>query len=180
MNSDDFKVELWQVEALDYSILKTILNRDISKFLNIHKLMNDHECEAYINSLISSGYLYTIKVTKHDDFAKHISGLCGISDIDWISRTANLMFLMTDKHSNNLTISNNSLALVAFKSLLSKSFLDLNLAKVSVESNKFLNINFVLESLNFVAEGIRREHLLVDGEFIDSIVFSLLKSDYKG
>lgn len=59
-------------------------------------------------------------------------------------------------------------------------FTEMSLHKISLEvlSTNYRAIN-LYKKLGFIVDGIKREELLKDGVWVDSIIMSILKSDYE-
>lgn len=174
------KVELGQIEKNDIPLLRTILNQDFTDLHNIHFLLSNLDLNNHFDNLYENPniYLFSIKRINQGDFAKSITGFCGISEIDWVARHGELLFLMSNTHGKHLTIQNNDHALIAFKMLISYCFNELNLNKVWIEVPQGLDIKSKLESLNFVAEGVRSFSRMIKGNQVSSTIFSLLSDDF--
>lgn len=174
------KVELGQIEKNDIPLLRVVLNQDFTDLHNIHFLLSNLDLNNYFDELCERDdiYFFSIKTVHDGDFAKSITGFCAISNIDWVARHGQLLFLMSNKHGKHLTIKNNSNALNAFKMLISYCFNELNLNKVWIEVPQGLDIKETLEELNFVAEGVREYSKMIKGNQVSSTIFSLLFDEF--
>lgn len=175
------KIELGQLEETDIPLLRDVLNREFTKYFNLHSLLNTTQLnqEFYNLQQDSTRYAFTIRTLKDGDFAKSTCGFCAVSDINWVARHGQLWFIMTDKHGTHLTIDEYEDSFEAFRILINYCFRDLNLNKVWIEVPQGLEIKSSLIELGFVAEGVRVFSRLIDGVQVSSTIFSLLAEEYR-
>jgi RimJ/RimL family protein N-acetyltransferase len=173
------KIELGQIEKNDIPLMRDILNRDFTKFFNLHSAFNCTDLNMVYDELgaDSSAYFFSIKTVQSGEFAKSIAGFCAITNIDWVARHGQLFFIMSDKHGRHLTINKFAESFNAFRLLLNYCFGELNLNKVWLDIPQGLDLREPLEKLGFVAEGVREYSRMIDGVQVSSTVFSLLTDE---
>jgi RimJ/RimL family protein N-acetyltransferase len=102
-------------------------------------------------------------------------GLCAVFGIDKNNRKAEIGYWLGKRHWGK------GYAKGALRLLLGFCFGELNLnrvyAKVLVRNERSKGL---LGSLGFSNEGIEKDAIFRDGEFLDEVRFSLLKKDYAG
>ena len=103
-------------------------------------------------------------------------GTISIYSVDWRSRHAEFgRFFIADKSSRGKGYGREALSL-----LLGYCFNQLNLNKIYCDTQIDNNMAIGLyESLGFVREGIKREHVFSDGKYIDLAVLSILASEWQ-
>lgn len=106
-------------------------------------------------------------------------GYGGIVHIHWPDQRGEISFLLETSRANNSEIYVRELNV--FLSLITKlAFNHLGLNKLSTESyNHRLNHVRAIEDFGFTREGILRKHTLINGKWVDSVVASLLKDDFR-
>ena len=101
-------------------------------------------------------------------------GIIGLGWIDWVNGWANAFILVGEKEYWNKNI-----ATEATELLIEYAFNELNLNKLhGGVAVKNIGSWSVAEKLGFVLEGIGREEMYVDGEYLDNKIFRLLKDDW--
>jgi RimJ/RimL family protein N-acetyltransferase len=178
----DLKVELSQVDKSDLQQLKNIMNSGFNTLMD----ENQEFCEMnlpkwYENILQKDNHTFSIRVSKSDGSSVSRSwlvGVCGITDVDWVSRHGRIVFVMVDKDGHKSTLQNHPASQYAFKKLLKHAFLQMNLNKVWVSSLSTNSIDKILASHRFYPEGIRRNAVFSGGKYVDESIFSLISSDF--
>ncbi|MFX1376829.1 MAG: GNAT family N-acetyltransferase [Promethearchaeota archaeon] len=101
-------------------------------------------------------------------------GVIGFNRINWINRNANIFASIgeTDYWGKGIVVE-------AAKLIINYGFTELNLHKIYA---RIFNPNKrslrVAEKLGFHKEGILKEHIYVDGEYVDCHRFSILKKEW--
>ena len=104
-------------------------------------------------------------------------GACGLLYIDWIIRSADIsMYIGKD----DLYI-DNDLAFDTSKNLFKYGFDTLHLEKLWMELYEFdkAKIDFFTKKFNFKIDGKLRNNCFYEGQFYDSYIVSLLKTEFK-
>lgn len=103
---------------------------------------------------------------------KESVGVCGLTSIDWVNRRAEFSLYIDPKRQGQ------GLGEEALRLLCSHGFYTLNLNMIwgeAFENNPAIHI---FKKIGFKEEGRRREFYFRDGEYIDAILFSLLRGEY--
>ncbi|MEB3214480.1 MAG: GNAT family protein, partial [Leptolyngbyaceae bacterium] len=104
-------------------------------------------------------------------------GVCGLTSIHWIHRSAELSYYIAPEYMGTLP---GRFGLKVFKTLIRYAFDGLGLNRVfgdSFEPNNVAIMN--LCDLGLKQEGVLRESYYKDGKFINSVVQSMLRSEYE-
>ncbi len=131
--------------------------------------------EAWFHSLQSTknvNYMFTIVDLK----TEKLLGACGLLYIDWKIRSADFSFYIGDEKKY---IGTDGIAKDATKLLIDYGFKNLNLNKIWMELYEFdlEKINFFTKEFNFKKDGLLRENCFENGQYWNSLIISLLKSD---
>lgn len=172
------EVKIAQLERSDLYRIREFFNYGFRHLLDYYIPFSKLDIEKWYDDLGDNSKVFAIRGSE-DVYKDFIVGLGGFLHIDWISRHAEIMFMMIDKGGPKVTLHNTELSKAAFKQLLDLGFSNYNLNKVYINMHENNDIKLVLEESGFVAEGIRRQAIFKGGQFMDSIVFSLLLSEYK-
>jgi RimJ/RimL family protein N-acetyltransferase len=135
---------------------------------------------SYFKNLVSKDF----KNTKPDQILvsffldKTLIGYGGLVHCDWDYQRAEVSFLLdtvrtkhADQYAHEMEI--------FFNLIQNLSFRFLHLHKLTTESYSHRKHHVeIIESCGFVRDGILREHALVNGKWVDSIVCSCLKTDF--
>lgn len=106
-------------------------------------------------------------------------GYGGIVHLHWPDQRGEISFLLETERANNPEIYVKELN-VFFRLITKLAFNHLGLNKLSTESyNHRLNHVKAIEDFGFKREGILRKHTMINGKWVDSVVASLLKDDFK-
>lgn len=114
------------------------------------------------------------------DFEIHIKdtgkliGHCGLYYIHPIYRSGELTIYVGDFTERNKGYGTNAL-----KTLLQYGFDQLNLNRISAEVYTNNNAVRVYQKVGFIGEGVLRQSVFKDGKYLDSIMLSMLRSDYE-
>lgn len=107
-------------------------------------------------------------------------GYCGITNIDFKNERGEISFLLDpDRATNEKLYREDFLSILEMLSRY--SFEELNLNKLFTETFSFREFHIkILEEFDFKREGVLRNHHFTRGEYFDSIIHSLLASEWKG
>lgn len=97
----------------------------------------------------------------------------GLAHINWMDRHAEMSFLTDPIYSN---YEDHHRLLTIFVKLLSQLALnELGLHRLFTETYSFRTEHIkMLESVGFGREGVLKEHVVINGEFVDSIMHGLI------
>lgn len=101
-------------------------------------------------------------------------GYGGIVHIDWVHRRGEVSFLVETKRS--LDSSTYRQDFTHFLKLIKKlAFEDLHFHRLTSETYDIRPLHIeLLESMGFLREGCMREHVFVDGRYVDAIIHGLI------
>jgi RimJ/RimL family protein N-acetyltransferase len=178
----ELKVELSQVDRSDIQGIKAIISGGFRSFFDESKDFSGMRFARWYEGILGQDrHTFAIRVFKSDtDVVSRswVVGVCGLTEIDWVSRHARLLFVMVDKDGHKSTIQDHPATSGAFNKLLKYAFFELGMNKVWVSSMPGNNISDTLINYGFVVDGIRRKAVFSSGKFRDETVFSLLSRDF--
>jgi RimJ/RimL family protein N-acetyltransferase len=110
---------------------------------------------------------------------KVLIGYCGITYIDFRNKRGEISFLVKPERANNGKLYREDF-LSVLHMLCKYGFQELNLNKLFAETFLFRKKHIeVLEEFGFKPDGVLRGHYFTNGQYYDSIVHSLLVSEWK-
>jgi ribosomal-protein-serine acetyltransferase len=101
-----------------------------------------------------------------------IAGAAGFAGIDWVARSSDIGYWISEEHQGR------GLMTRAVRALVDQAFGELELHRVEIqaaESNR--RSRAIPERLGFAQEGVRREAESVGGRYLDLVVYGLLATD---
>ena len=126
-----------------------------------------------------------LQKTKHINFmfiiidlqSNEAIGAAGLLYINWINRSADFSFYIG---KNQTYIGEDNLSIEAVKLLIDYGFKNLNLNKIWMELYEFdiKKIDFFTKKFGFKKDGLLRENCFEDGKYWNSLIISLLLSEY--
>ncbi len=169
-------VYLCAVEQDDLEQLQIWRNKpDFRKNFREYREINRENQKIWFEKFVVNDrntIMFSIK-KKNSDM---LLGCCGLCYINWVNRYADLSFYIgkDDVYVDDIYAPD------AVNLLLSYGFMELGLNKVWTEIYEFdkKKINF-LQNAGFSKDGELRQNYFYDGRWWNSIIFSLLKDEYK-
>ncbi|MEO6682861.1 MAG: GNAT family protein [Ginsengibacter sp.] len=150
-------------------------NRDhLSKFLPwVANMQTVNDFKNYINICESLN-----RIKKEVSFViiykEELVGRIGINHIDLQNKNAAIGYWLIKKAEGNGIIT------TACKKLISYGFTNLDLNRIEIKAaTENLKSQAIPQKLNFTYEGILRQAELVNNEFLDLKLYSLLKNEWK-
>jgi RimJ/RimL family protein N-acetyltransferase len=145
--------------------------RNFREFRELN-LINQENWFARVNSSLND-FMFLI-VRLHDN--KPI-GACGLLYINWVIRSADFSFYIG---LDDMYIDDKGYAKEAAQLLIKYGFHTLNLHKIWMELFEFdkQKLLFFLNEFNFHRDGILRDNCFEEGVYYNSIVLSLLASEF--
>lgn len=169
------KVILRAVEAEDLEMLRELTNSpDFEKMIvgwsfPVSKRDQEEWFSKCKNDL--SKIQYTI-VTKEDGPV----GLIGLRNIDWKNGTASGLGMRIARRE----IRTHGLATDAWMTLMRYAFQELRLNRINGSALAYNKASLrVCEKVGFIVEGVQREAVFKEGNYVDLIIMGCLKSDYE-
>lgn len=173
------KGELTTLRAVEYNDLDKLKlwrnNPDFRKNFREHKELNSVNQNLWFEKISDSKNDYMFSIIENN--TNKLIGACGLLYIDWIIRSADVsMYIGKD----DLYI-DNDLAFDTSKSLFKYGFETLHLEKLWMELYEFdkVKIDFFTKKFNFKIDGKLRNNCFYEGQFYDSYIVSLLKTEFK-
>ena len=119
-------------------------------------------------------------IYKNEREERELIGYCGLLNIDFRNRRAELSFLVEPSRAANHSLYEKDFCAV-LQMLCQYGFESLNLNKIFTETFSFRKFHIsILEKFGFKLEGRLREHQFERGKFWDSLIHSILLSDWRG
>lgn len=178
----DLHVELSQIDRSDLNSIKHIINSGFNLFIDENSEFNHMDLVKWYDTVLSSNrHMFAIRVSKAGADVPSRSwlvGVCGLVDIDWISRHGKLIFLMVDKGGHKSTLQNYAASQYTFKTLLEYAFNEICLNKVWISVQNNNDISSALNENGFIADGIRRRSVFTKGKYRDESIFSLTINEF--
>ena len=168
------KIQLVPLEKEDLAKSRSWVNDEIlsSRMLRVLPV-TQVEQEKWYQDIIqsSSKIVFAIKTLDHD---KHV-GNTGLYHIDWIHRRSEFWILIGEEDYTGQGIGTEVLSLMK-----RYTFNNLNLNKlylnVGTDNKEAIDL---YKKLNFVQEGILREHYYIEGKYLDIITMAILRKDFE-
>lgn len=146
--------------------------KNFREFRDISKTMQEKWFDNIVNNN-NQHQMFAIKSIKNDE----LLGCCGLTFINWVHRHADLSFYIGH---NQHYIDNIGYAKESVKLLFELGFNQLAINKIWAEIYEFdqLKIN-IFDELGLKLDGILRENYYFAGKHYNSLIFSILFSEYK-
>lgn len=133
----------------------------------------DVEQNWYDNYMANRGSAVRCAIIDEQD-AETILGLVSLTNIDYMNQSANLHIMIGDECNQGKGIGT-----FAVSQMLCHAFQNMNLHRISLSVlNDNLRAIRLYEKVGFCKEGIRRESLYKNGEFVDLMEYAILKSEF--
>jgi RimJ/RimL family protein N-acetyltransferase len=163
---DIFLIKNWRNEQIDVLRQSTLLS-------------DDQQLSYYDNIVAPS---FTEKQPKVMLFSFLHQGNCigygGPTNIDWSSKRLELSFLLDPQRVNNRELYDKEFTcfITMVKDMV---FNDLSFNRIFTETYAFRKEHIaVLEKNGFRLEGIMRQHVLIRGQYCDSLIHGILREEY--
>ena len=172
-----YKIESIRLE--DAESIRQWRNEQISALRQSRELSTDEQALYFSDYVIPElDSPSPSKILVRFTFKGSLIGYGGIVHIHWADRRGEVSFLLETKRAQELEIYTHEIKV--FLGLISQmAFGHLGLHKLSTESynHRPFHVN-AIEDFGFKREGVLRNHANINGEWVDSIVASLLKEDF--
>ncbi len=165
---------LSNIEFADLENIKKWRNEQMS-ILRQWKPLTDRNQDKYWEIIANSTDSVLFSII--DDNEK-LRGYCGLTNIDYISSRGELSFLLDTDHECDNDVHDKTL-LSVLKMLSEYGFRQLNMNKIYTETYVYREGHIkTLESFGLKRDGILRKHVFKNGEYHDSVIHSILRSEY--
>lgn len=182
LHSQEFEKSGYRLVSLRHQDIMDIKRwrNDQVHILRQHTLLTDDMQELYYRTVIEPSY--TEKEPKQILLSflqdEKCIGYGGLVHIDWPSRRGEVSFLLETKRSNDRDQYHDLFTL--FLELIKQvAFQDLKFHRIYTETFDIRPLHVsILEEQGFAYEGRRKDHVLLDGRFIDSLLHGCVRDDY--
>lgn len=168
------KIVLRQVEKEDLELLRDWRNsKNIRPYVREYSPLNMLNQNVWFESLLKKPPKQ-IMFSIIEKRSKKLVGCAGLVNIDWKNRNAEVSIYLGNSNWQGKGIASETLQLI-----MDYSFKTLGLNKVSAEIYEYNPTSVKLfKKAAFKLDGKLREHHYWDGKFWDSLMFSILRSEY--
>jgi len=166
------------IERQHLEKIKEWLNAQM-EILRQWKTLTDYNQEKWFQEISESNnqVIFSIMIFNKDNINKFI-GYCGLVNIDHINKKAEFSFLVDPERVSKRNIYKEDF-ISALKAICIYGFNQLNLNKIFTETFCFRKYHIeILKEYGFKEEGILRENQYIKGKYCDSIMHSILKSEF--
>ena len=174
----DYAIQSIRVE--DSESIRSWRNEQMSALRQSSTLTIEEQICYFRDSVITEfGSPTPLKILVRFTLKDLLIGYGGIVHIHWPDQRGEISFLLETERANNPETYVKELNV--FLRLITKlAFKHLGLNKLSTESyNHRSNHVKAIEDFGFSRDGILRKHTMINGKWVDSVVASLLKDDFK-
>jgi UDP-4-amino-4,6-dideoxy-N-acetyl-beta-L-altrosamine N-acetyltransferase len=148
-------------------------NPELRQYFREHReLSMDMQTNWYVNKVLGDPNQYNFEI--HDNESKKLIGHCGLYYINWISKSAEFGIYIGDFSFRNGGYGSDSL-----RTLIDYGFNQLNMNRIWAEVYSNNDAIKVYTKIGFKIEGVLRQNVFKNGEYFDSTIISLLKSEYE-
>lgn len=164
---DLLNIKKWRNEQLDV--------------LRQTKTLTDNDQINYFKNYIQPSY--TDPNTRIILFSFLLNGKCigygGLTNVNWEDKRVELSFLLNTKRIKDDLIYTADFThfIELMKTIV---FVDLNFNRIFTETYDIRELHIsILEKCGFLLEGRMREHVKINGKFVDSLLHGFIKRDYE-
>jgi hypothetical protein len=174
------KGKITGLAAIEREDLKQLLdwrnNSEFRKYFREYRELNMTMQEQWFNeSVIKDHSTIMFSIRRLSD--NQLLGCCGLVYIDWVHRHAEVSLYVGYK---NTYIDNEGLAEDACTNLLHYAFKELCLNKIWTEIYAFdYKKTELYKKMGFIQDGILRQDCFYNGRWWDSVILSILASEFK-
>lgn len=148
---------------------------EVAGLLNIHPFTCIDEVEEMIDLLNNKNYQQQVCLfTVLQKQTNTIVGSCGFHFLDSENDKAEISYEIGREHQGR------GLAIEALSSLLNYGFHELRLNRIEANIiSENIKSKGLLRKLGFQYEGTHRQSIKKEGSYLDTLIFSLLKNEFK-
>ena len=144
---------------------------DMRKYFREYREISDTMQNNWYNKITSDPNQVNFEI--HDKDTNTLIGHCGLYYINWIARHAEFGIYIGHPHYKGGGYGSDALRI-----LIQYGFTELNLNKIWCEVYSNNQAVDIYRHIGFQDEGILREHYFSDGQYWDSLMLSILKSEF--
>jgi len=167
------------IQLEDAQIIRKWRNEQMSALRQSSKL-TEAEQAAYFHQIIEKDFKNSKpdKILVRFCFHEELIGYGGIVHLDWLNARGEVSFLLETKRTINHQAYSDDLK--AFFELIKElGFMEVGLNKLSTEAyaHRAFHVK-AIEDAGFHRDGVLREQVQVDGQWVDAVVASCLRNEY--
>ncbi len=179
LNNQIFSTDKYSIVPIRYEDRMSILKWRNEQVYHLRqdKPLTELDQENYFNSVVNK--LFDQEQPSQLLFSylqgEECIGYGGLVNISWINKNAEMSFVLNNEHINDKTLYKKEFK-IFIKLILKVGFIDLKLNKIFTETYDIRPFHIsILESNGFILEGRMKEHILIDGEYFDSLIHACFK-----
>jgi RimJ/RimL family protein N-acetyltransferase len=150
-----------------------INDRDLVQLNDNYSPTHEHNHECWLKSIINNPTVTIFAIRKRDN--DELIGTCQLFDIDFLNRSAELQIRIGSRMEQGKGYGTD-----AIRDLLAYGFNDLGLNRIQLhvfQNNKRAIKTY--EKIGFVKEGVVRQGICLNREYIDVVLMSLLSLEWQ-
>lgn len=141
----------------------------IFNFTRQFTLLSPSQHRAYIEKIADDP---TIKLFTVETLDNQVLGVCGFTSINYLNQNAEFSLYIAPEFQGK---GYGKKALIA---LCTHGFKQFNFNRIWGETFEYNNAQFMFENIGFKKEGILRQSYFRNGNYIDSIIYSVLRKEW--
>jgi RimJ/RimL family protein N-acetyltransferase len=182
LNDQVWQSGVYEIESIrleDAELIRQWRNEQISALRQSRELSMDDQA-LYFREHVMPEFdsPYPGKILVRFTLKGSLIGYGGIVHINWADRRGEVSFLLETKRANDRKKYVKEIK-IFLKMLSEMAFIYLGFNKLTTESynHRLFHVE-AIENFGFRREGVLRKHTMINGQWIDSIIASLLKEDF--
>ena len=182
LNDQVWQSGVYEIESIrleDAELIRQWRNEQISALRQSRELSMDDQA-LYFREHVMPEFdsPYPGKILVRFTLKGSLIGYGGIVHINWADRRGEVSFLLETNRANDRKKYVKEIK-IFLKMLSEMAFIYLGFNKLTTESynHRLFHVE-AIENFGFRREGVLRKHTMINGQWIDSIVASLLKEDF--
>ena len=182
LNDQVWQCGVYEIESIrleDAELIRQWRNEQISALRQSRELSMDDQA-LYFREHVMPEFdsPYPEKILVRFTLKGSLIGYGGIVHINWADRRGEVSFLLETNRANDHKKYAKEIK-IFLKMLSEMAFIYLGFNKLTTESynHRLFHVE-AIENFGFRREGVLRKHTMINGQWIDSIIASLLKEDF--
>jgi len=182
LNDQVWQCGVYEIESIrleDAELIRQWRNVQISALRQSRELSMDDQA-LYFREHVMPEFdsPYPEKILVRFTLKGSLIGYGGIVHINWADRRGEVSFLLETNRANDHKKYAKEIK-IFLKMLSEMAFIYLGFNKLTTESynHRLFHVE-AIENFGFRREGVLRKHTMINGQWIDSIIASLLKEDF--
>lgn len=166
------------LEKQDIGSIKDWRNRQMTALRQSEPLTDEHQTKWY-EGLAKDDSQLVFGIRLEEGGASRLIGYCALVRIDRVNNRAELSFLVDPSRAEDEDLYRDDM-ISALALLCRHGFEVAKLHRIYTETFEFRESHIaVLEDFGFVRDGVLRSHQYKNGEYVDSIIHSILDEEWE-